>query len=98
MALDALHAGMRRILVGGELGTHYVVTRLSAEGHRIHVVDRGVTELAGNYQVQDGRRADEVNQPPKLAVCPTEGRRWPGVFAAAHFFPALEPDAERDQE
>ena len=50
VAFDALHARVRRFLVGGVLRLHHGVAGLAAERHRIHVIDGAVAELAGHQR------------------------------------------------
>ena len=72
MALDALHARVRRVQVGRVLGLHHVVAGLAAERHRVHVVHRAVAELAGDGDVHDRGDADEVDQPAHFGIAPAQ--------------------------
>ncbi len=97
MALHAFHARVRRVLIGGVLRLHHGVTGLSAEGHRIHVIDGAITQLAANDDVDHGRETDEVNQLAQFRVIPAESWELGRVNMLAAFALPLEPHAQRDE-
>ncbi|OPZ84713.1 MAG: hypothetical protein BWY76_01729 [bacterium ADurb.Bin429] len=97
VTLDAFHPRVRRVLVGGELGLHHRVARLPAEGHRLHVGDSAIGELAGDDDVGKRGDADEDRQPPQLHVLPIQCRERLWIAPRLALAPPAQQDTQRNQ-
>ena len=55
VTLDAGHARVRRILIGGVFGIHHGMARLAAEIGRVHVLDTAVRGGPDDQKIEHGR-------------------------------------------
>ena len=65
MTSHALDSGVRRVLIGRELGLHHGMTRLAAKADRVHVVYSAVSQFASDNQVGEGGDGEESDHMPK---------------------------------
>ena len=96
VALHALHVAVRRVLVGSVLGRH-AVARRPTEARRVHVLDRGVAEVAAHEHVEAGGHEHEDRDISHLAVLPPQSAELPSVGPAALLAAVAQPHAEGDQ-
>jgi len=93
VAIHALHARVRRVLVGDELWFHYV-TALPAELGGFHMLDSTVGALGSNHDVDCSGRSEENRKLPKHR--PPVGGCQQRLLGAYNASPRQE-DSERDQ-
>ena len=96
MATHAFHTGVRRVLVGGELGLHHV-TALSAELDRLHVLYRPVCALCSNDDVDSARHGEENDKLANVNAA-VGGRRLQPLLDACDASPGKEhPQSSQHQ-
>jgi hypothetical protein len=92
VAVDTRHLGVRRDLIGRELGRHDMASG-PAELHGIHVFNGGVRQVSSDYYVQHGGYGQEEDQVAELNVVPSKLRK----LCRGDDLPFVEPNAERNQ-
>src|SRR5215469_18841797 len=82
----------------GEFWLHHIVAGLTAKSYRIHVSDRAVSELAGDYDIDAGGEQNEIDQFAQLGIGPAQRRKFGRIEPDTLFPLALNPHSQRDQD